>query len=478
MKRSQYSFFVAALFLGAVVHHAFGGPESSLLTVAVAEFQTRGIAADQTWLGKSFADALITRLSKARTVRVVEREFLEQILNELRLQSSALVDEKSAVQLGRLLGARIFVFGTVSSVDGEVVVRARIVSVERGEVLGVAEATGRRGDILGIQREIGLQVSSSLALDAALSNTFTPEVTEISIATLNDLDRLRLLCSGLPVFGLDPGRARRRADYQSALLICDKAIELYPRLGAAHYYRALFTFQMEDLERALAESQVAQSLTPDDPDNLLLESAILHAMKKKAEGIGVLREATMRTPQDARLWYALGKILGANGQEAEAVTAYLKALEHTPALLEAETNLRALLGGPQGLVLLTEVDSQWPLYSNAARCFRMYWKNEIKDVSETARMAVSSFPDLYIGYYMLGIAEKQDDHTDSSLSSFEHCLALRPTFAEVHKEIGLVYLRNVQCAEGERHIKVYLRMAAHIDDFAELERKIQQCYGQ
>src|SRR5438067_1140979 len=73
-----------------------GGPagpvpkESQLVTVAVAPFRTEGLDSSMQWLGKSFADALLNRLQKARSVRVVEREFLDQVLAEMKLQSSSL----------------------------------------------------------------------------------------------------------------------------------------------------------------------------------------------------------------------------------------------------------------------------------------------------------------------------------------------------------------------------------------------------
>src|SRR5919109_213089 len=75
------------------------------------------------WLGKSFADALLNRLQKARSVRVVEREFLDQVLAEMKLQSSSLVDEKSAVAVGRILGAKVIVFGSVAVLGDEAVAR-------------------------------------------------------------------------------------------------------------------------------------------------------------------------------------------------------------------------------------------------------------------------------------------------------------------------------------------------------------------
>jgi len=448
---------------------------SPLLTVAVAEFRTQGLPGELQVLGKSFPDALITKLGQTRAVRMVEREFLEQILAELKLQSSAFVDQSTAVQVGRLLGARMFVFGSVMVLAESVAVRARIVSVESAEILGEAEVKGEVNNLFGIQENFARQISAKLALQAALAEVSGLEVSKITISVYRDLETLRQLVKNLPFFGLDPGRAGKKADYLLALSLCDKLLNAYPNLALARYYRALFSLHNESFEVAERESQILQTVSPADLENLLLRGNILYAVNDRPGAAAAFREATAEFPDDPRGWYSLGRLLVAAGNKLEAIAAYIAAIERAPAIPEAETNLQTLLAGAEGPALLEQLKKQMPRLYPAARTFRAFWKNESAEIGDLAEKTMALFPDLYLGYFVQGLLEKNRRQYDKAAALLRDCLSLRPSFPEVHRELGLLLLENHRCAEGERHLTLYLRRAAFVSDYAALEQQIQRC---
>lgn len=65
-------------------------------------------------LGQGVADMLATALVKSGKFIVVERRELEKVLSEQRLGESGLVTEQTAPKLGKLLGAELFVIGSVT----------------------------------------------------------------------------------------------------------------------------------------------------------------------------------------------------------------------------------------------------------------------------------------------------------------------------------------------------------------------------
>ncbi|MCU0844818.1 MAG: CsgG/HfaB family protein [Spirochaetes bacterium] len=78
--------------------------------VAVFPFDVKGAG----W-GDEFSDAISHCFFKTGRVDVVEREALERILREQNLSMTGLIDDKSAVKVGKLLGADVILVGRGSA---------------------------------------------------------------------------------------------------------------------------------------------------------------------------------------------------------------------------------------------------------------------------------------------------------------------------------------------------------------------------
>ena len=471
MKKSA-AFFTIVLVPLIQSWPARSGSPPRLTTVAVTEFRTDGVPPGLQALGKSFPDALITELGRSRAVRIVEREFYEKIVAELNLQQSALIDDRSKAQSGRLLGARLVVAGAISVLKENLVARARLISVENNEVLGDVEAAGTLDNIFSIQKSLARQVAAKLAIQIKLPAL---EVSPMTINAYQDLEHLRALAGDLPILGLDPARARKKSDYVLALSLCDKLAAAYPQLAPARYYRALFSLHQEDFAAADTESQIAQQLDPDDLETLLLRGNFLAATNDRKGAVAALREAKEKFPEDSRAWYALGVLYLEAGAKLEAIAAYLAAIERQPLIAEAEANLQTMLESAEGLALLARLKEKKPEAYPAAAVFYAFWKNAGNRLGDLAERAMNAFPNLYLGYYMQGVLARDRQQYDEAATLFQACLELRPAFPEVHRELGLLALSAKRCTEGAQHFKVYLNTANFVDDYAALEEQVQRC---
>lgn len=121
-------------------------------TVAILYFDYTGKTQELEVLRKGLAQMLISDLSGANTIRVVERDRLEEILAELKLQTTARIDPQSAARMGKLLGARYLVLGGYFDLQGVLRVDARIVEVETGRVLKSFGSNGKSGDFLSVEQ--------------------------------------------------------------------------------------------------------------------------------------------------------------------------------------------------------------------------------------------------------------------------------------------------------------------------------------
>lgn len=138
-------------------------PSSPMATVAVLYFDYSGKDEGMAVLRKGLAQMLISDLSALDAVRLVERDRLEEVLQELKLNQSAKIDPASAGKVGKLLGARLLVLGAYFDLMGVLRADARVVEVETGRVLHSVGASGQPGDFLTVEQRLSEELKRALA---------------------------------------------------------------------------------------------------------------------------------------------------------------------------------------------------------------------------------------------------------------------------------------------------------------------------
>ena len=110
-------------------------------TVAVLPFESRDRQAASTDTGKSVAELLNIALMESGNVDMVERAELDAALNELQLSAVGLTSKDSQVKLGRFIGAKILITGSLFKSGSKNFVIVKIIGTETSRVLG-ASASG------------------------------------------------------------------------------------------------------------------------------------------------------------------------------------------------------------------------------------------------------------------------------------------------------------------------------------------------
>jgi curli biogenesis system outer membrane secretion channel CsgG len=100
-------------------------------------------------LGELLSAKVIETLIRKGTYSVVERERLLLALEELRLGTTSLGDKSARLKLGRLVGARLMVFGGYQIIEKMMRVDLRMVEVESGKVLKAVQKTTSATDLSG-----------------------------------------------------------------------------------------------------------------------------------------------------------------------------------------------------------------------------------------------------------------------------------------------------------------------------------------
>lgn len=108
-------------------------PEGGQRRVAVVDFpDLQNVTSD---LGRYIANRLTTRLGQSTKFLVIERQRLSQVLAELKLNMSDLVDPEKAKRLGQMVGVDAIVVGTISDLGNQVDLDARIIEIETNRMM-------------------------------------------------------------------------------------------------------------------------------------------------------------------------------------------------------------------------------------------------------------------------------------------------------------------------------------------------------
>lgn len=113
-----------------------GTPTGVLPIVA----STPNLSVMSEYLTEQFIFALKRDENLEELFRIVERKSIQQVLEELELQMSGLVDEKEAVRVGELLGAQVLFSGVLYEAAHEYQLFLRLLRVQTGEILSVTKA--------------------------------------------------------------------------------------------------------------------------------------------------------------------------------------------------------------------------------------------------------------------------------------------------------------------------------------------------
>ena len=145
------------------------GPEAAAAkkTVAVLRFDNNSGNADYDPLGKGIAAMMITDLSSVEAVQVVERERMQDLVGEMQMQQSKLFDPKTAVQLGKLVGAEYVVTGALMALDPKLRIDTRVIRVSTGEIVKTAKVLGDEKKFFDLQQKLSKELLDGL--DVALS---------------------------------------------------------------------------------------------------------------------------------------------------------------------------------------------------------------------------------------------------------------------------------------------------------------------
>ena len=165
LHRGRVSWLIAIALLWSLAVPFARAQEAAPQTIAILYFENNSVVDRDKLdpLKKGLADMLITEMSKIKGLKVVERQRIQSVVEELNLGESDLVDKGTSQKMGKLLGAKVLLFGGFSNLFGDKLrIDARIVATETGLTLKAEEETGDLDQFLTMLNSLVKKISDDL----------------------------------------------------------------------------------------------------------------------------------------------------------------------------------------------------------------------------------------------------------------------------------------------------------------------------
>ena len=170
--------------------------DAGLKTLAVLDFTNNSIDDHERLdpLRKGFTSLFINQLDSSVDLKVIERERIQWLLDELDLQADRnRVDQQTAVRAGKLLGAQSVLMGSYIKHGKNMVITVRLVKVETGEIIMSEKVSGKADRFFELADELSLKVAKGINVTletTALGTTTETRSLDAMISYSEGLDLL------------------------------------------------------------------------------------------------------------------------------------------------------------------------------------------------------------------------------------------------------------------------------------------------
>ncbi|MDO8549595.1 MAG: CsgG/HfaB family protein [Ignavibacteria bacterium] len=137
-------------------------PDPGMKTMAIIDFKNRSIDKKLQYdpMEQGFADLMINRLNNSTGLKVIERERIQWILDEMNLQDK--YDMEGAVRAGKQLGVQTVLLGSFIIVNDQIWLGGRLVKVETSEILLSDEIKGELDDFFDLVDKLSEKISEKI----------------------------------------------------------------------------------------------------------------------------------------------------------------------------------------------------------------------------------------------------------------------------------------------------------------------------
>lgn len=285
------------------------------MRIVILPFKNITHAAADDWLSDSFAESLTMGLLKLDALQLVERSQIGNVLKEQQFGQSAYVDESTAPQVGKLLGAQVVVLGSYQKVGEQLQANVRFVDVATGQIDGKrsAQVTGTFTQIFDLQKQLATNLIDSLQVQAKPDELAKLDQT---LKATESPEAYKLYMSGIEAMRTDDSQHldKARDAFRQALDIDAKYTLSLAGLAEVHARKAGELSRLavqppnlqmgvrgpDDLGLAKQYARQAAELDANLPEVLRAQAWVARAQGDFDAALALMEKAVKANPRDSR----------------------------------------------------------------------------------------------------------------------------------------------------------------------------------
>ncbi len=132
--------------------------------VAVMDFENLSTSGELDPLQAPLSDMFCATLSQIPEVTLVERARIKEVVKELGLAATGLVDPQTAAKLGQLLGAQRMLVSSFVEMGGILRFDSHLIDTETGRLVGALSVNGPKDDYADLVEKLARQVAAALSV--------------------------------------------------------------------------------------------------------------------------------------------------------------------------------------------------------------------------------------------------------------------------------------------------------------------------
>lgn len=301
--------------------------------LAVLPFDNISSGGEADYFSDGLTEELIARLSLVSEIELVSRWASMQFKNT----------KKDIKAIGRELGARYIVGGSVRKFHDSVRITVQLVDVETNRQIWGDTYKGKLDDIFDIQEQVAKQIVEALKLKLSFSEKLS----------LTKRQTVNVQAYDFYLRGQDYLYRLTKRSVEYAIQLFEKAIELDPRYAAAYaacssaYGQMYQYFSRREQFRDKAQELSFKALMYDSnlPEAYAAMGLSYFIWGKFDEATASGRKAIELDPDNFIAYWTLGRIQFSTGNFAEALELFQRAIDIKPGFYVAHTDLKQAYTG-------------------------------------------------------------------------------------------------------------------------------------
>lgn len=323
--------------------------DASGLRIIILPFKNITRNVEDEWLSDSFAESLTMGLLHVDALHLIERSQLQQVMKEQQFAQTGYIDESSAPQLGKLLGAKVVVLGSYQKVGDRLQANVRFVDVETGRIdtKKAAQVEGAFKQIFDLQQRLATSLIANLEI-----KTQPDEIQQVekTMMATGSPEAYQYYMAGVEQLRREGSWKQEEAikSFQKALIEDSNYALAYAALAEAYARRyqersqllvippsqGFEALDLNDEAKAEEYAQKALALNPRLPQLYRAMAYLKQKQGNKKQALELIQQAVKMNPKDVDSLMAYLSIRFENGISSIPVKTLIKELESKGANLK------------------------------------------------------------------------------------------------------------------------------------------------